>query len=67
MSKIQELKSKIDSLQQQINNIQTECNHPMSARTTKGGANTGNYDPTADCYWTDHECGLCEKRWTVDQ
>jgi hypothetical protein len=67
MSKIQELKSKIDSLQQQIDNIQSECNHPLSARTQVNGGSTGNYDPTADCYWTDNTCGLCEKRWTEDQ
>ncbi len=27
------------------------------------GSNTGNYDPSADCYWTDFHCRTCGKRW----
>lgn len=66
MNKIQELKEQIKLLEKKIDAIQEECNHPISARIQNPGANTGNYDPTADCYWVDNECGLCEKRWTVD-
>ena len=44
--------------------LQSQCKHP--AATKKHGANTGNYDPHADCYWTDFACPDCGKRWTVD-
>jgi hypothetical protein len=67
MNTIKLIKDQIAMLQGQIEKIQSECSHPKSALRVKPGANTGNYDPTADCYWTDYECGLCEKRWTEDQ
>ena len=44
--------------------LQSQCAHP--AATKKHEANTGNYDPHADCYWTDFACPDCGKYWTVD-
>ena len=44
--------------------LREQCEHP--AATKKHGANTGNYDPHADCYWTDFACPDCGKRWTVE-
>ena len=66
MSIISELKNQIASLNRQIDQIQSECQHPKSVLKEEHGANTGNYDPGADCYWTTYTCGLCEKRWTQD-
>lgn len=44
--------------------LQEECKHPNAEK--KYGSNTGNYDPSADCYWTDFRCHDCGKVWTVD-
>ncbi len=64
MNSVEQLKNEIDKLNKKIALIQSECSHPPSARDSKPGASTGNYDPTADCYWVDHTCGLCQKKWT---
>lgn len=41
------------------------CPHPDAHVTKKHGANTGNYDPSADCSWTDNTCHACGKKWTM--
>lgn len=66
MNIIQDLKTQIKVLEDKIKSIQAECSHPKAAVIEKPGASTGNYDPTADCYWVDHHCTLCDKKWTVD-
>ncbi len=47
------------------NALQALCIHPLHAVQVHHDSNTGNYDPSADSYWTDHKCCLCDKRWTV--
>lgn len=42
-------------------NLQELCTHPNVEKKYKG--NTGNYDPTADCYWIEFKCPDCQKRW----
>ena len=64
MNMIDDLKAQIKVLEAKIEQIQKECVHPMSARTHVSKGSSGNYDPTADCYWTEHTCNLCQKRWT---
>lgn len=66
MSIIKEYREEIVALQTKIAKIQDKCNHPKEATTKKHGSNTGNYDPSADCYWTDFHCKLCDKQWTED-
>lgn len=44
--------------------IQEECTHPMVVKTHR--ASTGNYDPSADCYWTDMHCPDCDKHWSEE-
>lgn len=44
-----------------IERFQVNCPHKNVQK--KYGANTGNYDPSADCYWTNFRCFDCEKRW----
>ncbi len=44
--------------------LQALCVHPAHAVQIEHGSNTGNYDPSADSYWTDYKCCLCDKRWT---
>lgn len=64
MSIVIEIKEQIKKLNAQLKDIQDSCNHPESCVEKKNGSNTGNYDPHADCYWTDYYCKLCEKKWT---
>jgi hypothetical protein len=42
-------------------NLQNECQHIAVVKTHK--ANTGNYSPSDDCYWTEFSCPDCGKRW----
>lgn len=66
MTIIAKLRAEIAERQSKIAAIQAECSHPIAALTETKGANTGNYDPSSDCYWTDYHCGLCDKGWRVD-
>lgn len=59
-----QLKQQIKDLETKIKSIQDQCSHPKEALESKNGGNTGNYDPSNDCYWIDHHCHLCEKKWT---
>lgn len=62
-TKIVKLKQKIGKINQEIADIQEQC--PHDNLKLKRGGNTGNYDPSADCYWTDYHCPDCQKKWTV--
>lgn len=43
---------------------QSECSHANTTSDHK--SNVGNYDPSADCYWTEHTCQDCGKHWSVN-
>lgn len=60
-------KMQLDVLNEQIKNIQEKCPHPSEALLIKNKSNTGNYDPSADCYWKEMHCLACDKRWIEDQ
>lgn len=45
--------------------LQSTCKHP--AVTKKYQGSSGNYDPSADCYWIEFKCPDCGKRWMEDQ
>lgn len=62
-----DLQKQIAELTLKIRQIQEECSHPKIAVTKKPGSNTGNYDPSADSYWMDCHCLLCDKTWREDQ
>jgi len=40
------------------------CDHENAMK--KHFSNTGNYDPSNDCYWTEFYCPYCGRKWTVD-
>jgi hypothetical protein len=65
VSIITEIDTQIEALETKKRTIQDLCSHPMHQRVA--GASTGNYDPSADCYWYDCYCSLCGKRWVEDQ
>lgn len=62
-SKALQILAKIAALHKELHEHQEKCEHPDV--TTKYGSNTGNYDPTCDCYWTDYKCNVCLKFWTI--
>ncbi len=64
IEKIESLRKEIDKIYKRIHRLQESCKHKHV--TKKHGSNTGNYDPTQDCYWTDFTCLDCDKRWTED-
>lgn len=64
-AKLKRIRKKIESSIKELRALQSECKHPNVNK--KYGSNTGNYDPTADCYWIDFNCPDCEKTWWEDQ
>jgi hypothetical protein len=54
----------IAELLAKIQKIRKKCPHKNVEG--KYGANTGNYDPTCDCYWVDVKCKDCGDSWTYD-
>jgi hypothetical protein len=59
------LRKKAQLICDEITALQKEC--PHIKLTKKYGANTGNYDPSADSYWIDWHCTDCDSKWTTDQ
>jgi hypothetical protein len=59
-----ELEEEIKKVNTQIEILRAECTHPNVI--VKHGGNTGNYDPSQDCYWTDYHCPDCGFRWSVE-
>lgn len=66
MNKVDQLKNQIRELESQLERIQDACSHPPDAVTKEHRASLGNYDPTADCYWTHFHCELCDLHWTEE-
>jgi len=66
LSRIDEIHTKIKDLNEELKKIQNQCNHPEAARKSVGKGSTGNYDPSSDCYWKEHHCTLCDKRWNEE-
>ncbi len=58
------LYKKIVTLKLKLAQLQEECEHAFVEK--KHHSNTGNYDPSADCYWTVFTCPDCVKVWTED-
>lgn len=54
-----------NKINDQIKTLQDICLHPNVNKEYKG--NTGNYDPTSDCYWIEWKCPDCNKRWDTEQ
>lgn len=63
-SEIARLYGVIQRAQSKIALIREGCLHPGAVKKHK--ANTGNYDPSSDCYWTEFNCPECGKFWIVD-
>ena len=55
----------IEKCRVRIEKIRDRCPHTNKA--VKHCGDTGNYDPTADCYWDENTCPDCGKRWDSNQ
>ena len=66
MNIIDKYLAEINELYDKIQKIQNKCSHPEESVTKEHKSDTGNYDPSADCYWTCFYCELCQKQWTED-
>lgn len=62
--KAYKIQRQIKELNDELIKHQDKCKHKKA--TKEYASNTGNYDPTADCYWTIFNCPTCLKRWSVD-
>ena len=58
---VNDLMEEMSRVTEKLTAIQDNCSHPYIE--WKYGSNTGNYDPSADAYWTEYHCKLCDKRW----
>jgi len=64
-SKYESIDRREERLARELNKLQALCNHPNLEKTYK--SDTGNYDPSADSYWTEHRCPDCRARWNEEQ
>lgn len=48
-----------------ITALQEECPHIGHSIVYK--SDTGNWDPSEDCYWTENKCHNCGKFWMAAQ
>lgn len=58
---LQLLRRRRDKAQALLDLHLSSCTHRGAEKTH--GSNTGNYDPSADCYWTDFHCRTCGRSW----
>lgn len=64
---VYKLYNDIEKIKKRISKIQEKCEHPKHSVKSINGSNTGNYDPSADSWWTDHHCSICNKKWYTKQ
>lgn len=57
------LNKKIEEYKKEILQIQDKCKHKNIEKESH--ADTGNYDPSNDRYWTDFKCLDCDKQWRI--
>ena len=61
----EDIKWTINMAYESLEILQSKCTHPDVTKEYK--SNTGNYDPSADRYWINFHCHVCDKKWTEDQ
>lgn len=59
-------KSKPKSKVSQKKTIRKECKHQPWMVKAEYHADTGNYDPSCDSFWTNCHCLSCGKKWVED-
>jgi hypothetical protein len=56
-----DIRARLSGAERDLLELQEVCSHPALKKTHR--ANTGNYDPSADFYWTKFDCPDCGKSW----
>lgn len=64
VAEVEKINRKIKKWQQLLTEVRAVCSHPNVIKTH--GANTGNWCPQDDCYWTDFKCPDCGKIWRLE-
>lgn len=59
------IEAKIGEWETKLFKLRDIC--PHDALIKKYVSNTGHYDPSMDCYYTEFFCSDCGKRWTEEQ
>ena len=67
MTAVEKIKIQIYELELKLKEIQDECSHPKAAVISTNKSDTGNYYSGDDSYWVEHDCTLCDKRWTTSK
>lgn len=57
------LRKRADEIERMARDI---CLHPKQSLVIKYGSDTGNYDPSSDCYWVNVYCPLCKSGWRFE-
>ena len=60
-SKLDTLRRAIENMHKEIAELQNKCAHPEKYLKKVNKANTGNWCPQDDSYWTEFDCSLCGK------
>lgn len=63
--KADSIKAKIAHGYKELSDLQNVCSHPNVKVEHRG--DTGNYDRSADCYWSEHSCPDCGKFWREEK
>lgn len=58
------IREEVNILNERLRELQDSCPHLTYESVYK--SNTGNYDPSCDCYWVTVECLDCGKRMYFD-
>jgi len=61
----EEISKRLAAVEFELLTLRDNCEHSFADR--KACSNTGNYDPSANCYWYEFRCGDCGKFWREDQ
>lgn len=56
------LRKEMNTLYDELHECQDKCKHKRAIKVG-GGADTGNWDKSQDCYWHDFKCPTCLKEW----
>lgn len=63
-TEVQRIKKKIKKWELRLKEAQATCKHQNASKTHH--ANTGNWCPQDDSYWTTFNCPDCGKIWNMD-
>lgn len=62
--KVAALESIIEEARNLLIAARKECTHETGTYMYK--SNSGNYDPSSDCYWRENRCSDCGAYWHED-